>query len=101
MNVSHPYVHRKYVCTLESDDYLTDTAVEQMITGWQKYEADSNIGIVTFLKGTSVDSPSCMACEEDEGRPVDIMRYRRKCIHSADACEVIRAELFKKTVSDI
>lgn len=96
LNAAHKYIHGKYVCILDSDDYLINIAVEQMITAWGKYESNDEIGIVTLLKGASVDQPSCMAFPEDEGIPVDIMRYRRKYISSGDACEVIRSELFKK-----
>ena len=96
LNASHEYIHGRYVCILDSDDYLVDTAVERMIKAWGLYESRDDIGIVTFLKGASAEEPSCMAHKEDEGKPVDIMRYHRVCIHSADACEVIRSELFKK-----
>lgn len=94
LNASHPYVHGTYVLILDSDDRLVDTAVHQIREGWTRFEGNKEIGIVTFLKGQSVDDPSCKA--EDEGVPVDIMRYRRTIFHSSDCCEVIRAELFRK-----
>lgn len=94
LNASHPYIHGKYVLILDSDDYLVDTAVQQVRDGWQRYDDSEEIGIVTFLKGRAEDDPSCMA--EDEKVPVDIMRYQRRCIRSSDCCEVIRSELFLK-----
>lgn len=94
LNASHPYIRGKYVLILDSDDYLVDSAVAQVREGWGGYEQDEDIGIVTFLKGRAEDEPSCMA--DDEGIPVDIMRYRRRCIYSADCCEVIRSELYLK-----
>lgn len=93
LNKSHEYVNGKYVTILDSDDYLTETAVEQIKKAWDKYDANSKIGIVILLKGSAVDKPSCEA--KDEGVPVDIMRYKRICHHSADCCEVIRSGLFK------
>ena len=92
LNTAHQHVHGKYVLILDSDDQLIPTAVEQIKTEWKRYQDHTDIGIVTFLKGESVDKPTCMA--PDEGVPVDIMRYRRKCYYSSDCCEVIRAELF-------
>lgn len=92
LNASHPHIRGDYVLILDSDDYLADTAVAQIRTGWERFSANEKIGIVTFLKGSSVDEPSCTA--DDEGVPVDIMRYRRRCLHSSDCCEVIRSELF-------
>lgn len=92
LNDAHPYVHGRYVLILDSDDRLIPSAVEQIRSAWMRYQDDPDIGIVTFLKGTSEDKPTCMAPEE--GVPVDIMRYRRKCFYSSDCCEVIRSELF-------
>lgn len=94
LNASHPYVSGQYVLILDSDDRLVETAIEQIREGWEKFCQREEIGIVTFLKGRTVDDPSCKA--EDEGIPVDIMRYQRTCFHSSDCCEVIRSELFLK-----
>lgn len=94
LNRSHGYLNGKYVVILDSDDYLTDTAVEQIKAAWAQYEDNSEIGIVTLLKGRSEEDPSCKA--PDEHTPVDIMRYKRISIHSSDCCEVIRKELFQK-----
>lgn len=94
LNESHGYIQGKYVVILDSDDYLTDTAVAQMKDSWMQYEGNEEIGIVTLLKGSDISQPSCKAA--DERTPVDIMRYKRICYHSCDCCEVIRAELFKK-----
>lgn len=94
LNVAMPYVRGKYVLILDSDDRLVRTAVEQIREGWNRYELEKSVGIVTFLKGRAENDPSCTAPDEDT--PVDIMRYRRHCIRSSDCCEVIRAELFQK-----
>lgn len=94
LNESHAHIHGSYILILDSDDYLTDTAVEQVRAGWEKYADDAQIGIVTFLKGGAEHDPNCTAA--DEGVPVDIMRYRRTVIYSQDCCEVIRTELFQK-----
>lgn len=94
LNTSHRYISGKYVLILDSDDYLIDSAVEEVKKIWSKYENNQNIGIVTFLKGSSIEKPSCKA--KDEEIPVDIMRYKRICYHSSDCCEVLRSELFKK-----
>lgn len=96
LNASHEYIHGKYVLILDSDDYLVNTAIEQIKMGWNRFEEESEIGIVSFLKGVSQNSPSCMAFEGDEGIPVDIMRYKRRSIFSNDVCEVIRSDIFRK-----
>lgn len=94
LNASHPYVRGRYVLILDSDDTLVSDAVRQVRQGWKKWEEDSRIGIVTFLKGSAVDVPNCTG--PIAGEPVDLLRYKRNIIHSGDCCEVLRAELFLK-----
>lgn len=94
LNASHDLIQGKYILLLDSDDTLTPDAVASVKTEWGKWEGDKAVGIVTFLKGNSTADPNCIVHEWQ--LPVDIMRYRRICIHSNDCCEVIRTELFKK-----
>lgn len=94
LNAAHPYIHGRYVLLLDSDDALTADAIARAKAAWAEWDSMQNVGIVTFLKGSGVDDPNCIAA--DWNTPVDIMRYRRICIHSNDCCEIIRTELFKK-----
>lgn len=94
LNEALKLIRGQYVLILDSDDTLTEDAVNTVIAEWCKWEKNTAVGIVTFLKGESVNDPNCIVSDWDT--PVDIMRYRRTCIHSNDCCEVIRAELFKK-----
>ena len=94
LNAAHPYLHGKYVLLLDSDDCLTEDAVEQVLTAWSRWEAVPEIGLVTFLKGTDPEHPNCYA--PDENVPVSINGYRRVRVRSSDACEVIRTELFRQ-----
>lgn len=94
LNYSHSYIEGNYVLMLDSDDTLTENAVETVYDGWKMYEDNEEVGIVTFLKGDSVDSPN--AYVKDENVPVEILGYPRICVKSCDCCEVIRTELMKK-----
>lgn len=94
LNTAHDLIHGKYVLLLDSDDTLTPDAVASVKTEWGKWGDNKAVGIVTFLKGSSTADPNCIV--HDWQTPVDIIRYRRTCIHSNDCCEVIRTELFKK-----
>lgn len=94
LNESHTYIHGEYVLILDSDDTLTDDAVGLVLKGWERYDTNSSIGVLIFLRGKSVDDP--LAYAKDENIPVDLLRYKRVCVHSSDCCEVIRTELFKK-----
>ena len=94
LNASHPYIRGKYVLILDSDDMLTEDAVELSLQAWARWEDDPGIGIVTLLKGCDRSHPNCYAAEENV--PVDFMTYPRICPVSNDACEVIRADLFRQ-----
>ncbi len=94
LNASHPYIRGKYVLILDSDDRLTEDAVSAVREAWARWEAHMDVGIVTFLKGSSIDNPDCEV--SDYETPVDILRYRRTVHYGSDCCEVIRSELFLK-----
>lgn len=92
LNAAHPYVRGKYVLILDSDDQLTEDAVRAVRDAWRRWETRSDVGIVTFLKGSSVDNPDCVV--SDYETPVDILRYKRTVSYGSDCCEVIRSDLF-------
>lgn len=94
LNTAMEHIRGKYVLILDSDDTLTENAVEMVHTHWKRYEHDPKIGVLTFLRGRDTDSPFCTV--RDFNTPVDIMRYRRTVIYGSDCCEVIRADLFLK-----
>lgn len=94
LNAAHPHIHGRYVLILDSDDTLTEDAIACAKTEWAKWDSDQNVGIVTFLKGSSTERPNCIVSDWDT--PVDIMRYHRTCLHSNDCCEIIRTALFRR-----
>lgn len=94
LNAAHPYIRGKYVLILDSDDHLTEDAVHAVREAWDRWEIHSDVGIVTFLKGSAVDNPDCEVSDYDTS--VDILRYRRTVHYGSDCCEVIRSELFLK-----
>lgn len=94
LNAAHAHIRGKYVLILDSDDTLTPDAVEQCLKGWTRYEAVPSIGVVIFLRGHNTEDPLCYAPEEYV--PVDLMSYQRVCVHSNDACEVIRTDVLRQ-----
>lgn len=94
LNAAHPHIQGRYVLILDSDDALTEDAVISVRDAWGRWEDHENVGILTFLKGHSVDKPDCVV--SDYEKPVDILRYRRTSYYGSDCCEVIRSELFCK-----
>lgn len=94
LNAAHSYIRGKYVLILDSDDYLTDTAVEQVRRGWEAWVEKEQVAMLTFLRGKTVADPLCTGPVSEV--PVNILRNKRNVIHSTDCCEVIRTELFLK-----
>lgn len=94
LNAAHELIHGKYVLILDSDDTLTQDAVAAVKAEWKAWEQRKEVGVLVFLRGTSKGDPLCVA--RDWQKPVDIMQYRRICIHGNDCCEVIRTELLNK-----
>lgn len=94
LNASHPYIQGKYVLILDSDDILKEAAVETVLQNWRKYENDSEIGMLIFLKEN--EQHVLCAYAKDEYKPVDLLNYKRTSVMSSDCCEVLRAEWFKE-----
>lgn len=50
LNFSHPYIKGKWMTIVDSDDFLTDDAVETIVSKWRELEDDESIGGITFQK---------------------------------------------------
>lgn len=94
LNASHTHIRGQYVLILDSDDYLTDTAIAVVRREWEKYGQSEKIGIITFLRGKTTEDPLCRGTVVNQ--PVDLRTCKREIIHGNDCCEVIRADLFMK-----
>ncbi len=94
LNEAHKYIQGEYVLILDSDDTLIANAVEQILANWEKYKSDSDIGVITFLRGKSIENPICYV--KNEKIPLDLLKHKRVCVYGNDCCEVIRSDLFKK-----
>ena len=94
LNASHPFIRGDLVLILDSDDTLTETAVDDVFAAWTPYYDRETIGAVVLLRGKTPTQP--VAYAERTDTPVDLLKCRRICVHGSDCCEVIRAELFKQ-----
>lgn len=94
LNASHSHLCSRFTLILDSDDYLTDDAVEQVRLGWEKYENDIKVGTLIFLRGDSKGNPR--AYGEKENTPDDYRSLKRVNVTSSDCCEVFRTYLFKQ-----
>lgn len=94
LNAAHPYVHGKYILLLDSDDTLTENAVETILEGWKEYAACAEIGMLVFLK--QLTDGTIVARGSVERKPLDVLNDKRVANITSDCCEVIRTELFLK-----
>lgn len=94
LNAAHPYIEGKYVVVLDSDDRFVETAVEEILAAWRRFEANAEVGQIIFLKGYSVSEPICYV--KNEGTPVDTLSEPRIGVTGRDCCDTFRKELFVK-----
>ena len=94
LNYAHQYIHGKYVLILDSDDSLTAHAVGSIKIEWKKYQHNTKIGMLIFLRGDNKLKPFCIVTQYN--RPVDFITCKRTHILGRDCCEVIRTDLFKQ-----
>lgn len=94
LNAAHPHICGEYVVILDSDDRFVDTAVEEILRGWQPYEENSEVGRLIFLKGYTQEEPICYV--EHESAIVDTLVEPRIGITGRDCCDTFRTELFVK-----
>lgn len=94
LNVSHPFIKGKYVVILDSDDKLVDSAVEIILGQWKKYENNSSVGQVIFLKGYSENEPICYV--KNENMVLDTLSEPRIGVTGRDCCDTYRTSIFTK-----
>lgn len=89
LNYSHPYIKADWVLILDSDDTLTCDAVETAIRYIEKYNGNSEIGILSFQKGFDTSSP---LVKFDDGETLsDHIEYRINGGRDGDCCEIVRS----------
>lgn len=94
LNYSHSYIKGKYVVIVDSDDYLTNDAVEKILAKWKKYSSDITIAGITFQRGNPKNNEPF-----DRGIVGEFIstfsEELNKGMHG-DHCETVRTDLFKK-----
>lgn len=94
LNTAMEHVRGQYVLILDSDDMLTEDAVSLIRNKWKSYANDQNVAVLILLRGHSKADPLCTGTICDQ--PTEMLRYKRRHIHSSDCCEVIRADVMRQ-----
>ncbi|MFD1411494.1 glycosyltransferase family A protein [Lapidilactobacillus gannanensis] len=93
LNFSHPYIEGDFVLILDSDDFLSDDAVEIVLQEWSKVLRHQEIGGITFMCGTiGGDSLAKMPCDSVLSNHIEF-RINQKI--QGDCCETLRSPVFK------
>lgn len=97
LNTAHPYIQGELVLILDSDDYLTDDAIETIETDWPKYSGRDDLCGLNYFKvkpdGTNVSA--------ENPKDFYIANYVDYIINNwirGDHCEVVRADLLKASL---
>ncbi len=94
LNFSHPFIKSDWVLILDSDDLLTDDAVKTVMTYIEKHDSNSELGIISFQKGTDTDTPR-VAFPDDEIIS-DHIDFRINAGRDGDCCEVLRTSVLRE-----
>ena len=97
LNESHCYIHGEVVLILDSDDYLSEDAVETVIGDWERYRPNEQIACISYYK--LYDNGDVVAGKMDtDYYESDHISYRVNKNIQGDQCETVRAEVFKEFV---
>lgn len=94
LNYSHPYIKYDWVLILDSDDILTNDAVETAVSYIEKYNDNGEIGIISFQRGTDRETPFVQF--EKEELISDHISYRINKKKDGDCCEVLRTSVLRE-----
>lgn len=95
LNYSHPFIRGELVIVVDSDDYLTEDAIDTIIADWKEYSNDSEIAGFSFLRMHQNGSLISRTPPKDY-YVSDYVHYRINQHIVGDQCEVTRTDIFKK-----
>lgn len=92
LNYAHKYIETEYVCFVDSDDFLTDDAVESIHDQTNKLYKEPNVAVISFLRGYSNGKPISGCYPYDEWISNHFERLNHKI--NGDCFEVIKTAVF-------
>ena len=93
INFAHNYIEGDVVLILDSDDYLCESAVSDVLCAWEKDICNASIGVISFCKGSDENTPLVKYPEETVS---DHITYRINRGIEGDCCETVRSSAFKE-----
>lgn len=94
LNFSHQYIQGDYVVVVDSDDILTENAVEDIIQTWSKYADRVDVKMVVFQKAyrDAADIPMDSLFSDGEIESTLVAMTNRGM--SGDHCETVKTDDF-------
>lgn len=93
INFSHNYIKGKYVVIVDSDDLLTNDAVETIVSYWNKYGDDEEISGIVFQRG---DKKNGIKMDNRiSGEYISTMANEINRGMKGDHCETVRTDRLK------
>ena len=96
LNFAHAYIKGEVVLILDSDDYLTDDAIETVEKEWPLYRNCADICGMSYFRGKKDGSHLSVANAHDIYIDDDIHYRVNNTKIKGDRCEIVRTDLFKK-----
>lgn len=94
LNYAHSHIKGKLICIIDSDDWLTEDAVDVIFDYWEKYK-DTRIKCLTFLKKKNNGDLASNGFPDEEVIS-NVIDFRINQRIKGDCCEVLLSDVFKE-----
>ena len=95
LNYAHPYIKGEWTCIVDSDDFLTNDAVDSILYYIDAYNSVDKVGVISFLRGADISSPFNKDFP-DKPFVSNHINFRVNANRGGDCCEVVRTEILKE-----
>lgn len=95
LNYSHPYIDGELLFIVDSDDYLPNNAISEILAYWEQYKGKQGIRCMTFLKGNE-KGKSLSGAFPNENIISNTIDFRINMDIRGDCCEVLLSDVFKE-----
>lgn len=94
MNYSHPYINGELLFIVDSDDVLTNDAIEIITKDWLRFGKDDKIAMLSYTRKQS-NGALISKGKVGEFYIDNDINYRVNKNVTGDRCEVVRSDVFK------
>lgn len=94
MNFSHPYINGELLFIVDSDDVLTNDAIETITKDWLRFGKDDKIAMLSYTRKQS-NGELISQGKVGEFYIDNDINYRVNKNVTGDRCEVVRSSVFK------